>query len=184
MVELIIGTYGVLCWLLFKKFKVIPVTTYSVVTAFLGGGVILLLLYIFLSVFHPVSHDGRMYAPVVQIVPNVRGLVIEVPIEANKPIKKGEVLFRIDPKPFQIEVDRLRASLAAKNVKFAQLSEQLAAAEASTRETRANLIVAESQFDRQARETYEQAVSQVSQVGKRLELARSNLDRTEKSGQA
>ena len=85
---------------------------------------ILLLLYISLSVFHPVSHDGRMYAPVVQIVPNVRGTVIEVPIEANKPVKKGDVLFRIDPQPFQIEVDRLRASLASKNAKFAQLSEQ------------------------------------------------------------
>ena len=37
MVELIVGTYGVLCWLLFKKFKVVPVTTYTVVTAFLAG---------------------------------------------------------------------------------------------------------------------------------------------------
>ena len=104
MVELIVGTYGVLCWLLFAKFKVVPVNTYTIVTAFLGGGVILLVLYIFLSVFHPVAHDGRMYAPVVQIVPNVRGTVIEVPIEASQPIKKGDVLFRIDPKPFQIEV--------------------------------------------------------------------------------
>ena len=121
MVELIVGTYGVLCWLLFKKFKVIPVTTYSVVTAFLGGGVILLMLYIFLSVFHPVSHDGRMYAPVVQIVPNVRGTVIEVPVQANVPVGKGDVLFKIDSEPFQIEVDRLRALLASKNTKFAQL---------------------------------------------------------------
>src|SRR5829696_7687336 len=96
MVELIVGTYGVLCWLLFAKFKVVPVNTYTVVTAFLGGGLILLLLYIFLSVFHPVSHDGRMYAPVVQIVPNVRGTVVEVPVEANRPVKKGDVLFRID----------------------------------------------------------------------------------------
>src|SRR5262245_66456692 len=128
MVEVTIGTYGVLCWLLFAKFKVVPVTTYTVVTAFLGGGVILLMLYIFLSVFHPVSHDGRMYAPVVQIVPNVRGTVLEVPIEANQPIKKGDVLFRIDPKPFQIEVDRLQASLAAKNVTFAQLEQQVAVA--------------------------------------------------------
>src|SRR4026208_264763 len=125
MVELIVGTYGVLCWLLFKKFKVIPITTYTIVTAFLGGGVILLLLYISLSVFHPVSHDGRMYTPVVQIIPNVRGTVIEVPIESNKPVKKGEVLFRIDPQPYQIKVDRLRALLASKNTKFAQLSEQM-----------------------------------------------------------
>src|SRR5215217_2460872 len=128
MVELIVGTYGVLCWLLFKKFKVIPITTYTVVTAFLGGGVILLMLYIFLSVFHPVAHDGRMYAPVVQIVPNVRGTVIEVPIQPNTPVKQGDVLFKIDPTQYQTEVDRLRALLASKNTKFAGLSEQLAAA--------------------------------------------------------
>src|SRR4051794_11305093 len=105
MLECIVGTYGLLCWLLFKKFKVIPVTTYTVCTAILGGIVILIGLYISLSIFHPVSHDGRMYGPVVQIVPNVRGLVTEVPVEANKPLKQGDVLFRIDPKPFQIEVD-------------------------------------------------------------------------------
>jgi multidrug resistance efflux pump len=179
MLELIIGTYGVLCWLLFAKFKLIPITTYTVVTAVLGGVVILGLLYVMLSVFHPVSHDGRMYAPVVQVVPQVRGTVAEVPAEANKPLKTGEVLFKIDPKPYQIEVDRLRASLAAKNVKFAQLSEQLASAEAATREARANLLVAESQFDRQARENHEQALAQVDQVQKRLDLAKASLDRLE-----
>src|SRR6478752_6121178 len=175
MVELIVGTYGVLCWLLFAKFKVIPVNTYTIVTAFLGGGVILLMLYIFLSVFHPVSYDGRMYAPVVQIVPNVRGTVIEVPVQPNVPVSKGDVLFKIDPEPFQIEVDRLRALLASKNTKFAQLSEQLAKAEAATRGSKANELVAESQFDRQARETYDQAQARVAQVGKQLTLAKQNL---------
>jgi multidrug resistance efflux pump len=179
MVELIVGTYGVLCWLVFKKFKLVPINTYSIVTAFLGGGVILLLLYVFLSVFHPVSHDGRMYVPVVQIVPNVRGTVIEVPIEANKPVKKGDVLFKIDPEQYRIEVDRLRALLASKNAKFAQLSEQLAAAEAATKEARANLLVAESEFDRQARENREAAAARVGQVGKQLDLARANLGRIE-----
>lgn len=179
MVELTIGTYGLLCWLLFAKFKVIPVTTYTVVTAFLGGGVILLLLYIFLSVFHPVSHDGRMYAPVIQIVPNVRGTVIDVPVEPNKPIKKGDVLFKIDPQPYQTEVDRLRALLASKNTNFARLSEQLAAAEAATKEAKANQLVAESQFDRQARENYEHAAARVAQVDKSLTLAKQNLARIE-----
>src|SRR5947209_4269164 len=179
MVELTIGTYGLLCWLLFAKFKVIPVTTYTIVTAFLGGGVILLMLYIFLSVFHPVSHDGRMYSPVIQIVPNVRGTVIEVPVQANVPVSKGDVLFKIDPQPYQIEVDRLRALLASKNTKFAQLSEQLAAAEAATKSAKSNQIVSESQFDRQARENSEQANARVSQVGKQLGLAKQNLTRIE-----
>jgi multidrug resistance efflux pump len=184
MVELIVGTYGLLCWLLFKKFKVIPITTYTIVTAFLGGGVILLLLYIFLSVFHPVSHDGRMYVPVIQIVPNVRGIVVEVPVEANKPVKKGDVLFRIDPQPFQIEVDRLRALLASKNVKFSQLSEQLAVAEATTKQARANLEVSESQFDRQARQSHEQALARVDQVKKRRDLSKSQYDRVATLGKS
>jgi multidrug resistance efflux pump len=177
MIELIIGTYGLACWLVFKKFKLVPINTYSIFTAILGGVVILVVLFVLLSVYHPVSHDGRMYTYVVQIVPNVRGTVVEVPVEANKPVKQGDVLFRIDPQPFQIEVDRLQALLASKNVKVAQLSEQLAAAEAATSEAKANMLVAESQFDRQAREAAEQAAAQESQVQKRLDLAVVQLKR-------
>jgi multidrug resistance efflux pump len=177
MVELIVGTYGVLCWLLFVKLKLVPLNVYTIFTAIAGGGVILLLLYVTLSVFHPVSHDGRMYAPVVQIVPQVRGTVIDVPVEGNQPLKKGDALFRIDPRPYQIEVDRLRASLAVKNSKFAQLAEQLAAAEAATRQARANLLVSESVNDRQLREAYERAKSQVEQTDARFKLAKEQFAR-------
>lgn len=180
MVELIIGTYGLVCWLVFKKFKLIPVTTYTVCTAILGGVGILVGLYILLSVYHPVSHDGRMYAAVVQIVPNVRGTVVEVPVRANQPVKKGDVLFRIDPTSYQIEVDRLRAVLESKNVAVSQLSEQLAAAQAATAEAKANLLVAESSFDRQAREALESAIAQEAQDQKRLELAQVQFGRAEK----
>jgi multidrug resistance efflux pump len=177
MVEMLVGTYGVLCWLVFKKFKLVPVTTYTVCTAILGGVVILGLLFISLSIFHPVSHDARMYAPVVQIVPEVRGVVIDVPVSANKPLKRGDVLFRIEPRPFQIEVDRLRASLAAKNSKFAQLAEQLAAAEATTKQARANLVASESKNDRQLRESHEQAKAQLAQAKERLGLAEAQYAR-------
>ena len=178
MVELIVGTYGLFCWLIFVKFKLIPVTTYTVCTAILGGTVILGLLFISLSIFHPVSHDGRMYAPVVQIVPQVRGVVIDVPVEANKPMKKGDVLFRLDPVPYQIEVDRLRASLASKNSKFAQLAEQMAAATAAAKKARADLLVSESTYDRQLRETHERAKSQVQQVKEMLESATAQYARS------
>jgi multidrug resistance efflux pump len=179
MIELIVGTYGLACWLVFKKFKLVPVNTYTIFTAIGGGVVILVVLFVLLSVYHPVSHDGRMYTYVVQIVPNVRGTVVEVPVEANKSVKQGEVLFRIDPQPFQIEVDRLQALLASKNVKVAQLSEQLAAAEAATSEAQANLLVAESTYDRQAREAVEQAAAQENQVKKKLDLAAVQLKRAE-----
>jgi multidrug resistance efflux pump len=172
-----VGLYALVCWLLFVKYKVVPVTTYTVCTAIFVGASGMLLLFVALSIFHPVSHDGRLYAPVVQITPEVRGVVVDVPVEANKPLKKGDVLFRIESQPFQIEVDRLRASLAAKNSKFAQLVEQVAAAEAATKKARADLLVSESANDRQLRESAERAKSQVIQVRERLELATSQFGR-------
>jgi multidrug resistance efflux pump len=178
MVESIVGLYGLICWLLFVKLKWVPITTYTVVTAILIGGAILGLLYIALSNFHPSSEDGRMYAPVVQIVTQVRGKVIEVPVEADKPMKRGDVLFRIDPSPFQFEVDRLRASLAGKNRDFADAVDKLAAAEAATKEARAKLEVSESVNDRQLREAYEKASDQVGKVKERLELAQTQLGRS------
>lgn len=177
MVELIVGTYGVLCWLLFKKFKVIPVTTYTVCTAILGGIVILGLLFICLSVFHPVSHDGRMYAPVVQITPQVRGIVVEVPIEANRPMKRGDVLFRIDPSPYQFEVDRLKASLEVKNRDYLDRIDKLRAAEAATKEARAKLSVSESVNDQQLVEAFARASSQAELTQERLGLAKIQLGR-------
>ena len=47
----------------------------------------------------------------VQIVPNVAGEVTEVPVEANKPLKAGDVLFKIDPVPYQSQVDSIDAQL-------------------------------------------------------------------------
>ncbi|MCB1522333.1 MAG: efflux RND transporter periplasmic adaptor subunit [Hyphomicrobiaceae bacterium] len=55
----------------------------------------------------------------VAIVPNVAGQVVEVAIRANEPVKKGEVLFRIDPTQYQAKVDQLAAQL-----KLAELREQ------------------------------------------------------------
>jgi multidrug resistance efflux pump len=45
----------------------------------------------------------------VAIVPNVPGQVIEVAVQPNQPVKKGNVLFRIDPTQYQAEIDQLTA---------------------------------------------------------------------------
>ena len=49
-------------------------------------------------------NDVRVIKYVVQIIPQVRGRVIEVPVEPNRLVKKGELLFRIDPTPYQNEL--------------------------------------------------------------------------------
>jgi multidrug resistance efflux pump len=52
-----------------------------------------------------------MYKPVVEIVPNVNGVVTEVPVKALAPLKKGDVLFTIDPTQYQARVDQLGAQI-------------------------------------------------------------------------
>lgn len=59
----------------------------------------------------------------VQIVPDVAGEVIDVPVEPNAPLKAQDVLFRIDPVPFQAQVDTLQAQLKFAELRLGQMSE-------------------------------------------------------------
>jgi multidrug resistance efflux pump len=59
----------------------------------------------------------------VQIVPNVAGEVIDVPVVANKPIKANDVLFKIDPTPFEAQVKALDAQLKFSELRLAQMSQ-------------------------------------------------------------
>lgn len=123
---LLLGIYSFFVWLIFFKYKWLPWNTVSqviVITLPLIGITMLILL---LNIVAPSSADVRVINYVVSINPRVNGLVTEVPIEPNRPIKKGEVLFRIDPTPFELEVNALNAQLE-------QLDAQLVTANANQR---------------------------------------------------
>lgn len=108
---LLLGIYSFFIWLIFFKFKWLPwniVSQVIVVTLPIIGLTLLILL---LNIVAPSSHDVRVVNYVVPINPPVRGLVVEVPIEPNRPIKKGDVLFRIDPTPYQIAVSNHQSTV-------------------------------------------------------------------------
>jgi len=79
---------------------------------FVGVGVVLVgaVVFVWLTVA-PTTKDGRVFQYVIPIVPNVAGQVIEVPVEPLVTINKGDVLFKIDPFPYQATVDRFTASI-------------------------------------------------------------------------
>ena len=58
----------------------------------------------------------------VSIVPNVAGEVIDVPVEGNNPLKAGDVLFRIDPAPYEAQVNAIKAQLKLSATRLAQMS--------------------------------------------------------------
>jgi multidrug resistance efflux pump len=110
METLMLLTYIALCWTIFKVFK-IPVNKWSMTTAVLGGVFLIGAMLMGMAYFHPGSRSARIYFVTTGIVPNVRGKVIEVDAKANVPLKKGDLLFKIDPTPYQAKVDEIKANL-------------------------------------------------------------------------
>ena len=65
----------------------------------------------------------RMYQVVIEIIPNVAGEVVEVPVKALVPVKKDEVLFRIDPAQYKAKVHQLEAQLNLSQANLARAQE-------------------------------------------------------------
>jgi RND family efflux transporter MFP subunit len=60
----------------------------------------------------PWTRDGRVRADVVAIAPDVSGLVTEVLVKDNQDVKRGDVLFRVDPDRYEIALRQAEATLA------------------------------------------------------------------------
>ena len=157
MEALLLAIYAFFVWLIFIKFKWLPWNTTSQVTVVIIPIVALTALVLTLNVVAPSSPDVRVIKYVVQVIPQVRGRVIEVPVEPNRLVKKGELLFRIDPTQYRNDLNVAKAKLAADEAKFAQAGAALVDASAGAR---------------QLQEQLKSASGQVSALQPRLELAR------------
>src|SRR5271154_5334593 len=125
----IINTYLVLLFLL-VHFKIVRFNLFWKVSPFL---VILLTLFGLLVPMGWGAPQGTalVVRNSVAIVPNVSGQVVEVPVHANAPLKAGDVLFRIDPAPFEYKVEELEAQVVAAKQKAQQLKSEVDAATAN-----------------------------------------------------
>ena len=129
---LLLGIYSFFVWLIFIKFKWLPWNITTQVIAATIPIIGLTILILLLNIYAPSSADVRVMNYVVPINPRVAGKVIEVPVEPNVPVKKGDVLFRIDPQPYEIQVrsleaniESLKAQLISANANTRNLSQQL-----------------------------------------------------------
>jgi len=95
----------------------------------------------------------------VAIVPDVAGEVTDVPVTANTPLKSGDVLFKIDPTPYDAQVRAVNAQLKLSDLRLSQMT-QLYERDSGRA------------FDVQQRQ------SEVDQLRAQLEGAQWNLDKT------
>ena len=90
-----------------------------------------LVAYYVLSDRHtPWTSDAYVQAYVIQVAPRVEGQVIRVHARENQAVKKGEVLFVIDPRPYEHQMELLTAKRVEAVQQVAQMESELAAAKA------------------------------------------------------
>ena len=160
MEVLLLAIYAAIVWFIFIKMKWLPWTTATQVIVVIIPVVALTALVLVLNVVAPSSADVRVIKYVINIVPQVRGRVIDVPIEPNRLVKKGDVLFRIDPTPYQLTVRSLEAQLASAVAGSRELGEQLIGAQGKVVE---------------ARGAIQQSEAKIREVQARLDLARTRV---------
>jgi multidrug resistance efflux pump len=109
---IILCLYVVAMWLVFSKFRLVQWGWLSGTISLLVGGFILAT---FLAFFNYLTPSGRVTVTgrVVEVTPNVTGQIVAIPVKPNVQVKANDVLFQIDPAPFQYKVAQLQASLAA-----------------------------------------------------------------------
>jgi len=146
MEAILLGIYAFFVWLIFIKFKWLPWNTKSQVIVVIIPVVAITALILTLNVVAPSSADVRVIKYVVQVVPQVRGRVIEVPVTGNDYVKKGAVLFKIDPTPYRNTVKQLEGKLAANQAALNEALAGLSQAGASVGEMREAVTAAGGQI--------------------------------------
>lgn len=167
---LLILIYVSICIVIFKLFS-IPVNQWSLSTAVLGGIVGIALLLLTMNYNHPFTTNARIYFPVTPILATVKGRVVEVPVRSNTPLNEGDVLFRIDPKPYQYVVDGKKAALAEAEQNVNQLKASLDEATAAVGKADAQLQLSQQNYDRQAELFAKDVIARAT-----LDIATRNLD--------
>src|SRR6185503_20204349 len=184
MEAILLGIYSFFVWLIFIKLKWLPWNTASQVTVVIIPIVGMAALILLLNIFAPSSSDVRVVKYSVPIVTQVRGRVLEVPIEeGNRLVKKGEVLFRIDPTPYQLDVNTLEAQLVNAQASSRELEESAkgAAAKIEESQNRAKEIGARLDLTRKRVAQYRELAK--TGAGSRFDLERVETDVLEQQRQ-
>ena len=156
----------------------------------LTGAVVLIAVVLMLFkywdyVTNPWTRDGQVRAQVIQMTPRVSGPIVKLPIKDNRLVKAGDLLFEIDPRTFEADLDQARAQLDETGDNYQALVQQVEAAKAtvdvsraaisqaksSIKEMESTIVKNEAEYDRQKELLPRKATSQ-----KAVDRAKANYE--------
>ena len=123
--------YLAIVYLLFFKFELLPWNSITKGLTAVVGTVILTGFLVGLQGLTPSSTQAIVSGRVLEVAPQVSGRILDVQVEPNVVVQAGDVLFTIDPIPYEARVEELTARLALSNLRLEQYR-KLAAKSAGT----------------------------------------------------
>ena len=141
------------------------------------------LVYYFLAGVGSVSTDNAaVKQDIVSVSAQVNGPIVEVRVKNGDHVKRGDLLFRIDPEPFRVALEQAQAQLAAAKLQTSKLRTEAAGTGADITGAQANLDIKRNSLARQqallkrgftTRTDYEDALNEVRSAETALADARA-----------
>ena len=114
----------------------------------------------------PWTRDGKIHAEMVKVAAEVDGRLIELPVKDNQFVHKGDLLFALDPRPYQIALENAQAQLAKSEADLRKAEHEAA----RRTQLSTNVISAEDQ------DSYRQSASAMKAS---MLAAKANVDQAE-----
>jgi membrane fusion protein, multidrug efflux system len=97
---------------------------------------------------YPRTDDAYVRANVVGVAPHVSGPIVQLPVQDNQHVKEGQLLFLVDPRPYQSAVDKAEANLALTNLQIRALDAAIRSAGARQAQLQADVAYDKQYLDR------------------------------------
>jgi multidrug efflux system membrane fusion protein len=153
--------------------------------AIVVGAVAMLMIVLYLTTYYPRTDDATIVANYIGIAPQVEGPLIRMDVRDNQFVKKGELLFEIDDRPYQYALDNALSDQAALEGQISDETRRIAALKSAVLVSEANIDSAKADISRweaaidQARADVTNAEQGVSRAKAEWQYSSNNLQRLE-----
>jgi membrane fusion protein, multidrug efflux system len=95
----------------------------------------------------PNTYDATIQAYIVNMAPEVSGRIVELNVLDNQEVKEGQVLFQIDPKPYQLSLDQACAAVRGLEAELSVIKSEVASQTSGAAAAATGINTAEAQLD-------------------------------------
>ena len=150
----------------------------------LGVLLALFVYHLFADRITPYTSQATIDTFLVQIAPEVSGPVVKVPVSDNRKVKKGQLLFQIDPTPFQIALRAAEANLALAVQSADSSAADVRVADATLRRQRVDLAASQQLGQIVLDLSAKRALAETAAIRARADIAKTRAETTRAEAEA